>query len=143
MFPEGVFDGDGGVEEALAALERERQKIGKLSEMWREGRTTIRAKDQSLSMTFDGRGELIELVFNESKYRSLAPAQLANVVLETLRRGKAECMAKMSEVMGTGGSGIDYGEVAAGKADPQQVLESLIGPMLGSVGLERRDGGRS
>ncbi|WIX98209.1 YbaB/EbfC family DNA-binding protein [Amycolatopsis mongoliensis] len=139
-----MFDGDAGVEEALATLERERAKIGKLSELWREGRTTVRAKDQSLSMTFDGRGEVVDLVFNESKYRLLAPAQLANVVVETLQRGKAECMAKMSEVMGAGSaSGIDYGEVASGKVDPQQVLESLIGPMLGSVGLERRDGGRS
>lgn len=143
-FPAGMFDGDGGVEEALATLEREREKIGRLSELWREGRTTIRAKDHSLSMTFDGRGELVDLTFNESKYRQLAPAQLANAVVETLQRGKAECMAKMSEVMGSGGlSGIDYGEVASGKADPQQVLESLIGPMLGSVGLDRRDEGRS
>lgn len=144
MFPEGGLGGDAGVEEAMATLERERAKLGKLSELWRDGRTTVRAKDQSLSMTFDGRGELVELAFNESKYRTLAPAQLASVVVETLSRGKAESMAKMSELMGASGvSGIDYGEVASGKMDPQAMLESLIGPMLNSVGVERRDEERS
>ncbi|KFU75673.1 hypothetical protein BB31_40375 [Amycolatopsis lurida NRRL 2430] len=138
-----MFGGDAGVGEALANLQREREKIGKLSELWRDGRVTVRAKDQSLSMTFDGRGELVELLFNESKYRLLAPAQLAKTVVDTLQRGKAECMAKMSEVMGTSASGIDYGAAAAGKLDPQEMIESLIGPMLGSVGVERRDGRRS
>ncbi|MFC9254307.1 YbaB/EbfC family nucleoid-associated protein [Amycolatopsis thailandensis] len=118
----------------MAALERERKKVGKLSELWNEGGMTVRAKDNSLSMTFDGRGELTELVFNESKYRSLAPAQLANVILETLQRGKAESMAKMSELMGTGSvSGLDLGEVAAGKIDPQQMIEALISPLLGAA----------
>jgi hypothetical protein len=141
MFPDGLFDG-GGVEEAMAALEREREKLGKLSELWRDARTTVRAKDQSLSMTFDGRGELVELVFNEGKYRSLAPAQLASVVVETLQRGKAESLAKVAELMGTSGpSGLDYGAVASGKADPQSLLESLISPMLDSVGLSRTDRG--
>ncbi|WP_410586386.1 YbaB/EbfC family DNA-binding protein [Amycolatopsis sp. lyj-23] len=142
MVSEGSFEDDAGVGEALAALDREREKLGRLGVLWREGRTTVRAKDQSLSMTFDGRGELVELVFNESKYRKLAPAQLASVVVETLQRGKAESMAKMSEVMGTGGvSGLDYGAVASGAADPQELLESLIGPMLEGVGLDVRGRG--
>ncbi|QKV74010.1 YbaB/EbfC family DNA-binding protein [Amycolatopsis sp. Hca4] len=141
MFPDGLFDG-GGVEEAMAALQREREKLDKLSALWRDGRTTVRAKDQSLSMTFDGRGELVEMAFNEGKYRSLAPAQLASVVVETLQRGKAESMAKVAELMGTGStSGLDYGAVASGKADPRELLDSLISPMLDSVGVPRADRG--
>jgi hypothetical protein len=144
MFPEGVFGGDVDIEGAMAMLERERAKVGKLAELWRDGRTVVRAKDQSLSMTFDGRGELVELVFNESKYRLLAPAQLASVVVETLQRGKAESVAKMSELMGGGSTGgFDYQDLATGKVDPGQLLDSLISPMLDGVGVERREGERS
>ncbi|MEV7043869.1 YbaB/EbfC family DNA-binding protein [Amycolatopsis sp. NPDC051061] len=143
MFPDGLFDDGAGVDEAMAALQREREKLGKLSALWREGRTTVRTKDQSLSMTFDGRGELVEQAFNESRYRSLAPAQLASVVMETLQRGKAESLAKAAEVMGTNSaSGLDYGAVASGKAAPQELLESLISPMLGSVGVRLDDRGQ-
>ncbi|WP_370942212.1 YbaB/EbfC family nucleoid-associated protein [Amycolatopsis sp. cg5] len=144
MYSLGDFAGDAGVEEALAALNREQEKLGKLTELWRDGRTTVRAKDQSLSVTVDGRGELVELVFNEAKYRLLPPAQLASVVLETVQRAKAEAMTKMSELMGTSSvSGIDYGDVAAGKMDPQELMDSLISPMLKEVGVERREGDRA
>jgi hypothetical protein len=129
-----MFDADAGIEEAMAALGREREKLGKLGDLWKEGGTTVRAKDHSLSMTFDGRGELTELVFNEAKYRTLAPAQLASVVVETLQRGKAEVMAKMSEVMGTSSaSGLNLQEIAAGKVDPQEILNTLIGPLLAGI----------
>jgi hypothetical protein len=128
---DSAFDADKGIESALADLETERAKLGKLSELWREGRSTIRSKDQSLSMTFDGRGELLELVFNESKYRALAPKQLASIVLETMRRGREQSIEKMSELMGvTTVVGLDMTEVASGRADPQEMLDALISPML-------------
>ncbi|MFC3449358.1 YbaB/EbfC family nucleoid-associated protein [Amycolatopsis speibonae] len=135
MPAENRFDLDMGIEEALAALERQREKIGKLGEHWRDTRTTVRAKDQSLSMTFNGRGEIDELVFNEAKYRKLAPAQLAKAIVETLHSGRAESVAKTSELMGTGSvSGIDFQELASGKVDPMELLESLISPMLKQFG---------
>ncbi|GAB3733682.1 hypothetical protein GCM10027598_58520 [Amycolatopsis oliviviridis] len=145
MSTENRFDPDAGIEEAMAALEREREKLGKLSEHWRDGRTTVRAKDQSLSMTFDGRGELVEMSFNEAKYRKLAPAQLASVVVETLQRGRAESAAKMSELMGTGSAtGLNFQDLAAGKADPLELLDTLISPMLDQVGgMEEISSGRS
>ncbi|MFD2419616.1 YbaB/EbfC family nucleoid-associated protein [Amycolatopsis pigmentata] len=127
---------DKGIEEAMANLEREREKLGKLGELWQEERTTVRAKDQSLEMTFDGRGEPVELVFNPSKYRTLAPAQLADVILETFRRGRARSVEKMSATMGeTSRTGLNIGDVASGKVDPREMLDALIAPMLGGLDL--------
>lgn len=125
------FDPDMGIKEAMERLEAEQAKVGKLSELWRDGRTVIRAKDHSLSMTFDGRGDPVELVFNASKYRSMPPAQLAKVVLDTLRQGRVESVQKMSEIMGAGSAtGLDFGEIVNGNADPQELMERLISPFM-------------
>jgi hypothetical protein len=128
-------DPDRMMEEALARLETERRKLGEMGRIWAEGRTTVRAKDQSLAMTFDGRGDLIELTFNGSKYRTVAPTELAQTILETLRRGRAQSLTKISEVMGTGEvPGLDVNGLMTGQADPQQMLDALIAPMLAGLG---------
>ncbi|RSN39950.1 hypothetical protein DMC64_37030 [Amycolatopsis sp. WAC 04197] len=124
-------DSDRMLEKALADLNAEREKLTELSRVWKEETTTVKAKDQSLSMTFDGRGDLVDLVFNESKYRAMPPAQLASVILETLRNGRAKSLERMNEIMGLGESkgGLDLAAFAAGELDAEQIMESLMGPM--------------
>ncbi|GHH56519.1 YbaB/EbfC family nucleoid-associated protein [Lentzea cavernae] len=135
------FNHDSGIEEALASLDAERRKLSRLSEMWKDGETKVRAKDNSLEMTFDGRGELTGISFNEAKYRLLAPTQLAEVLKETLQRGRAQSIEKMTEIMGsTSPGGVDLAGLAGGKTDPQDVLEALIGPLLGGFGTRRAEG---
>jgi len=135
----GGFDLDKGLEDAMARLDVERRKISELGKIWADGRTAVRARDQSFEMTFDGRGDLIELVFNTAKYRTLAPAQLAAAIVETLQRGRAESMEKQAEVMGTDGApGIDIAGLTSGRVDPLEMLNSLIGPML--AGFDGIDG---
>ncbi|WP_370942282.1 YbaB/EbfC family DNA-binding protein [Amycolatopsis sp. cg5] len=125
-----IFDRDGGVEDAIAKLESERVKLG---EMWSDGRTTVRAKNQALEMTFDGRGELIDLVFDESKYRTLVPKQLARVILDTLQLGRLRTMEKLIEVMSPESAGFDLGTSAYGDGDPQNTLDALIPPLTQRV----------
>ncbi|WP_370948065.1 YbaB/EbfC family DNA-binding protein [Amycolatopsis sp. cg5] len=143
----GVFDLDRMAADALATMADERRKLGELGKLWNEERTTVRAKDQSFAMTFDGRGELVDLVFNGEKYRSLAPAQFASVLIETLQRGRAQSMAKMTDLMGLGAiPGLDLAGLATGQADPQEMVDALLAPMLeGIEGFddrkkEQRDG---
>ncbi|MFC3456275.1 YbaB/EbfC family nucleoid-associated protein [Amycolatopsis speibonae] len=122
------------LEQALADLEREKQKLREVSKLWEESTTTVRAKDNSFSMTFDGRGELTDLSFQGSKYRSLPPAQLAHQILEALHQGRNEAHAKVEKIMGTGSAtDPDFAGVAGGKVDPMEMMNSLLGPMLGGV----------
>ncbi|MFE0022039.1 YbaB/EbfC family nucleoid-associated protein [Amycolatopsis sp. NPDC059021] len=118
-------------EDAWATLEKEKQKLAELGKHWDEATTTVRAKDQSLEMKFDGRGELTDLTFNTSKYRSMAPAELASVIVETLRKGRAESQQKVSELMGTAAvPGLDLDGLTSGKVRPDEMINSLMGPML-------------
>jgi hypothetical protein len=126
--------------DAWAHFEAATRKLAELGRHWDEASTTVRAKDHSLEMTFDGRGELVDLVFNASKYRALAPVQLAQVVIETLRQGRAQAQQKMAELTGPAGiPGLDLDGLATGKVRPDDMLQDLIGPMfetLNSLGVD-------
>ncbi|MFL6119322.1 YbaB/EbfC family nucleoid-associated protein [Actinophytocola sp.] len=124
-------DPDQAMDAAYAMFENESRKLGELGRHWDEASTTVRAKDHSLEMTFDGRGELVDLVFNSSKYRAMPPAQLAQVIIETLRQGRAQAQQKMTELMGVPDiPGLDLNGLATGQVRPDELLSSLIGPMF-------------
>lgn len=132
-------------EEAWEAFEGEARKLGELGKIWAETSTIIRAKDHSLEMTFDGRGEPIDLVFNGSKYRQLAPAQLAQIIIEMLHKGRAQAQEKMAELMGTPDiPGLDVNGLITGKIGPDELINGLVGPLLegfdGRAPEGRRDG---
>jgi hypothetical protein len=88
-------------EAALAALDAEERKLADLERTMAEETTTVRAKGRQLSMTFDGRGELTGVTFHGTRYRSIAPAELAHVLVETFREGRAQSMAKLNSFMGS------------------------------------------
>jgi hypothetical protein len=118
-------------ENAWAKVEEETRKLGELGKHWDEASTTVRAKDHSCEMTFDGRGELVELVFNSAKYRAMPPAKLAQVIIETLREGRAQAQQKANDLMGFGDiPGLDLEGLASGKVRPDEMLNALMAPML-------------
>jgi hypothetical protein len=123
---------DEATDAALAALDREHRKLLDVTTAINEASTTVKSKDRSISMDFDGRGEITGITFHGSKYRSMAPAELSHVLLETIRAGRDECMQKMAAAMG--GEllpGINFADMAAGKVDAEEVFQKLVSPFLG------------
>jgi hypothetical protein len=121
-------------EDAWAVLENETRKLADLGKHWDEASTVVRARDHSLEMTFDGRGELVELVFNSAKYRAMAPAQLASVIVETLREGRGQAQRRMAELMGVGDiPGLDINGLVTGQVRPDEMLNALMGPMFATL----------
>jgi DNA-binding protein YbaB len=122
---------DEASEAALAALEREQRKLAEVTRVINEETVTVRAKDRSLTVTLDGRGEVTNIGFNGVKYRSMAPAELSHLLVETIRTGRAQCAQKMAEVMGQSPlPDIDFAELASGKVNPMEVFDQIITPFL-------------
>lgn len=126
-------------EAAMRAFEREQRKLVELHQKMEESTTEVRSKDRSLSMTFDGRGDLIGVKFQGNKFRSMAPAELAHVIVETVQAGRAQFLESMRESMSDGGTvntvgGVDFSELLSGKADPTKILGSLLPSMFGEAG---------
>jgi hypothetical protein len=122
-------------------LAAEQRKLHAMDSKIAEETTTVQAKDRSFSMTFDGRGELTSMTFQGEKYRKMAPAQLANLIVETLRAGRAECMEKLSDFAGEPIlPGVDFRDLASGKVSPSELFDSLLSPMIDEVnGVLGRD----
>lgn len=119
-------------EAALASLDREQRKLSDITKTLSEAVTTVKAKDRSLTVDFDGRGEITAITFQGSKYRNMAPAELSHVLLETIRIGRAECVQKLTEAMGQDLlPGVNFSDLASGKLNAEEILEKVVSPFLG------------
>lgn len=128
----------GDLESAMVALDAEQNKLREFQREVAAARTTVRSNDYMLSATFDGRGELTELKFHSTKYRAMAPAELAHAIVTVLADGRAKALKNMAELNGAPTiPGVDFGELASGKADLDQVMQALLGPMFGQATEEK------
>jgi hypothetical protein len=129
-----------GTEDPMARLEGERRRLDDLGKVWNEEKTTVRAKDNTFSMTFDGRGDLTEVTFHGSKYKTIAPTELGHRIVETLRQGRTESLEKMAATMNPEGvPGLDVMGIATGKVDPRKAIDALMAPLLEGFGAPVRD----
>jgi hypothetical protein len=136
-----------GTDDPMARLEHERRRLDEqkrrlddLGRLWKEETTTVRAKDNTFSMTFDGRGDLTELSFNGTRYRTLAPAELAHRIVETLRQGRLQSIEKMAATMDADSvPGLDIVGIATGKVDPREAINKLLAPLLEGVDAPVRE----
>lgn len=126
------------LDESFDQLEQERARVGEVSRVWKEEQTTVVAKDRSFTMTFDGRGDLTDLSFHGTRYRSLAPTELAHLIVATLQSGRLQALERTAAIVqeGGGADGLDLVGLATGKVDPSEMIESLMGSMFAEMGVE-------
>jgi len=127
-----LFGGD--LEGAVETFELEQEKLRQFQRALDEAKTVVRSKDRMLSVTFDGRGELTAVKFHSEKYRQMAPAELANALVQVFAEGRAKAMATMAELDGAPRiPGLDFAELASGKVDVDQMMQALLGPMFDNL----------
>ncbi|GAB2915318.1 MULTISPECIES: YbaB/EbfC family nucleoid-associated protein [Streptomyces] len=73
---------------AMEALEATRAAVADAEQRLREASVTVTSKDRSVEVTVGARGELRSLRFHDGKYRSMAPAQLSAVLMETIGQAR-------------------------------------------------------
>ncbi|MFD8500454.1 YbaB/EbfC family nucleoid-associated protein [Amycolatopsis sp. NPDC059657] len=121
-------------EAALASLEREQRKLSDITKTMSEATTTVKAKDRSLTVDFDGRGEITAINFHGTKYRGMAPAELSHVLMETIQSGRAQCLQKLADVMGEDIlPGVNFADLASGRMNAEEILDKVVSPFLGDT----------
>lgn len=130
------------LEDALDRAVAEAERLGAAAEELRAGMAAVTAeatsRDRCLTVTVGAAGELAAVAFHGDAYRALAPAELADVLVETARRARdlgrtrvEECARRLwpAEVSPLG---IDV--LAGGSGE--------LGAMLASVTREAGEGDR-
>ncbi|WP_275041849.1 YbaB/EbfC family nucleoid-associated protein [Nocardiopsis potens] len=84
------------------------------------------SKDRMVSAKVNARGEIDELRFHTSKYRTMAPAELSAAVLDVIGRARAEMEQRVADALGPVAPGTpeSRAEVIRG-GDPSAFLAEL------------------
>jgi|HubBroStandDraft_3_1064219.scaffolds.fasta_scaffold243029_2 DNA-binding protein YbaB len=91
-----------------------------------EGQTTkVTSKDGMISITLDAAGEVTSIAFNTQKWRRMAPAELGAVLVEALRRARAQGRARLVEAYRPLlPEGLDPAKIMSGQFSVDGVFES-------------------
>jgi hypothetical protein len=116
------------VEEALAQLRRDQEEIRRVSERAANATgATAAAKDRSLSVAVDSQGALTGITFHGQKFRKMAPAELASLIVETARAARTEATAAMVELFQPlFPGGFDLSEMMGGTFDLDAMFDDAV-----------------
>lgn len=124
------------IEAAMAELEQQRVKIRDLEKSAASTTATVQSKNRMVTATVDRSGKLTELRFEGKRYRTIAPAELSAVVLETVQQAQEEVARQaielVSSVLPNGfnpfGSGGAFPDISKdGTATPPPIdLDAMI-----------------
>jgi DNA-binding protein YbaB len=86
------------VEQAMAEFEQQKAAVTEFERDISAARTTVTPKSRAVSVTVDGRGDLAELRFPTRAYRTMAPAELAGLLIDTIRDAQKEARDKAAQM---------------------------------------------
>ncbi|MER5431711.1 YbaB/EbfC family nucleoid-associated protein [Streptomyces sp. NPDC002588] len=81
------------------------------------------SRRETVKVTVGARGEVSALEFPTTAYRRMAPAELSEVILDTLAKARAKALAEAAGVCFDGAlEGVDASELFQGRIDPASLL---------------------
>jgi DNA-binding protein YbaB len=118
------------ISQVMADLEKQREELTRLQREMPEINGSAKSKRRQVSATVDARGDVVNLKFHGTGYRSLAPAELANVIIETIRDARAEAQKQLWDVVGDAfPEGMEFADLTTGNYDWSDTL-ALPKPLL-------------
>jgi hypothetical protein len=86
--------------EVMAEIQKQREELMRLHREMPEISGSARSKRRQVSVTVDARGDVVELTFHGTGYRSLAPNELSAVIVDTIREAKANASRQLWDAVG-------------------------------------------
>lgn len=113
-----------GTAAALAALEEEERRLGGVTAFLSGESTIVRSGNQLLTVEFDGWGEVVEIAFDGVGYLGMTAAEFGQVLVETIRDGRARCVRKLVDALGEELlPGVDFAERANDRVAVRESVE--------------------
>lgn len=116
------------IEQAAAELRAQGERILGFQEDLARRSTTVVSKDRMVEATVNGAGKLTALAIKGNRYRMMSPAELSNVVMETvnaaLEKASTETMVAAKALMPSAFSGGGVGE--DGSLDLEEFMKEAM-----------------
>lgn len=115
------------VEQAMARLRETQDRLGAVQRELAETTTKSTSHNRAVTITVDGQGEISAVAFPTNAYRSMAPAELGDLLVATIRdarRAAAQTAAALYTPLLPGGSRL--GDVLAGDLDLDGMISEAI-----------------
>lgn len=114
------------MEQALARLREDQEKVARASASLASATEEAVSKDRAISAKVDSQGELVELKFRSSSYKSMAPAELSAAVMDVVKRARDRMQDRVTEAYAPfAPEGIDMDAARACGFDPARMLADL------------------
>lgn len=130
--PEGSRGGLPDLGSTIDMIEEQQTKLADFQRKIAETTTVVDSRNKMLTVTLDGNGELRDLKFNTTGYRSMAAAELSAVILETLQKARGQSLETMQEVMDDAGvaGNVNVKDLTSEDADFSAVLGKVMEPSM-------------
>ena len=130
---------DQAMSDVLGRLDKRRDDVVRVHQTLDEVTSTVRSRRRQVSATVDARGELDDLKFHGQTYKSMEPADLAKVIIETIKQARDEARAQMwssladadpeSALFAQTASEVDWSQQFAHSLElPEQLMNLLRTP---------------
>ncbi|MEV6229741.1 YbaB/EbfC family nucleoid-associated protein [Saccharopolyspora shandongensis] len=117
------------MEAAMAELRAQQAKIRDAQEQTQKETTSATSKDRMITVTVDHQQRLTAVRFDGTRYRSLAPAELANRIVELVREAQEDAAGKalaMFAQLAPTGFGSDIADVMGGDFDLDRMFDEAV-----------------
>ena len=130
------------IQEAAAELDRSQERLGKLRGQLAKASTKVTSADRMVTVELDSSGELSSIRFNSQKFRRLAPAELAGILLDTITKARAQSRERILGAFRSvmpAGAGMGLDDLLAGKPDLDKMFDNArrqAREMVASLGAD-------
>jgi DNA-binding protein YbaB len=122
-----IDDSDAELQTMQQELDRARDLADDIRERGERAEHKASPKNKMLTVTVGGRGEVRDISFRGNAYRSLAPAELGKLLVETIEEARAQAysqaMAAIAEISPTSAMPLDLMKPAATMSD---MMDNLL-----------------
>lgn len=114
---------DQGIEDLMALYHRQREEAVETRRRINEVTATATAPRQTVEVTVTAQGEVTAIDFPTGAFRRMAPKELSELLLATIRQARAEALQQVAELTSLGlPPGVSVADLLQGKADPTVLL---------------------
>ncbi|MCY0960245.1 MULTISPECIES: YbaB/EbfC family nucleoid-associated protein [unclassified Streptomyces] len=114
---------DQQIEDLLEQYRRQRAEAVETRQRINGTTSTATAPRQAVKITVGAQGEVTAIEFPTGAYRRMAPKELADVLLTTIRQARSEALEGVAAVLAEGlPPGVTVPDLLQGRVDPGTVL---------------------